>query len=105
MQENEERIRLYEALKSFRFQDRSVPEHDHGSLVRYILDGVIPGGFLQAVLSNDLREACARADDQNLFAIPVIVAWLYNYAPANCWGSKLHMETHAGAIERSRMFK
>ena len=45
------------------------------------------GSFLEAVLCNDLWEACSLADDNNLWILPVIVAWLYNNVPAACWGS------------------
>ncbi len=45
------------------------------------------GGFLTAVLSNDLAEACARADEQNLWSLPVIVGYVWNHLPSGCWGS------------------
>jgi len=45
------------------------------------------GGFLSAVLSNNLSEAVGRADLENLWAIPAIVAYLYNEVPGACWGS------------------
>jgi len=45
------------------------------------------GSFLMAVLSNDLADACQRADPQNCVSLPALVAYLYNHAPASCWGS------------------
>jgi len=57
-------------------------------LKRYVEEHIPPGGFLRAVLENDLKEACARADDENLRVIPIYVAWLYKEAPNVCWGSK-----------------
>lgn len=45
------------------------------------------GDFLMAVLSNDLRGACQRADDENIENLPAYVAYLYNEAPGACWGS------------------
>jgi len=56
-------------------------------LVRYINDRVPAGGFLHAVLENDLKEAVARADEENMELIPIYVSWLYNEAPTACWGS------------------
>lgn len=65
----------------------SVPADLHGGLIRYILDGVPTGGFLLAVLSNDLRQACDRADHVNKLYIAQIVGFLNTHAPADCWGS------------------
>lgn len=65
-----------------------VPEHLHGALKRYIVEGIDPGGFLFAVLTNDLKEAVSRADHINLQRIPDIVKFLYNEAPGPCWGSR-----------------
>lgn len=46
-----------------------------------------PGGFLRAVLENDLVQAFQRADDENLEALFDIVSYLYNEVPSVCWGS------------------
>jgi hypothetical protein len=67
--------------------ERLVPEHDHHGLIAFINDGIVPGSFLQAVLENNLREAFGRADLTNRAALFDIVSWLYNDAPADCWGS------------------
>jgi hypothetical protein len=50
------------------------------------------GGFLTAVLENDLRAACERADMTNRRMLFDIVSWLYNEAPAQAWGSKERVE-------------
>lgn len=47
-----------------------------------------PGGFLTAVLSNDLQDAVARADEHNIRIIPDIVYVLYNDYPSGMWGSR-----------------
>lgn len=64
-----------------------VPEHLHGGLVRYLVQHIQPGHFLTAVLENDLREAMGRADDVSRAGLYSIVLFLYNDAPAPCWGS------------------
>lgn len=46
------------------------------------------GDFLQAVLSNDLQAACARADSSNLWVIPVYAAYIYNELPSQSHGSR-----------------
>lgn len=69
------------------FHGTDVPRHIRGSLWRWATQGIPPGSFLQAVLRNDLRAACERADEINRVRLYDIVAWLYNSAPAECWGS------------------
>jgi hypothetical protein len=64
-----------------------IPEHCRQGLLDYLRYGVPPGHFLQAVLSNDLAEACGRADSTNQRALFEYVFVLYNYAPGAAWGS------------------
>lgn len=66
---------------------QGVPEYMRGAVCRYIENGIPPGDFLTAVLRNDLREACGRADDTNRHALFDYVSVLYCYAPAGSWGS------------------
>ncbi len=53
----------------------------------YMEKGHPPGSFLTALLSNDLMEACRRADDANRLSLGLWAAWLYNEAPAVSFGS------------------
>lgn len=53
----------------------------------YIEHGRQPGGFMLALLSNDLKETMKRADDRNRRRVFELVAWFYNEAPAGCQGS------------------
>jgi hypothetical protein len=64
-----------------------IPPHMQEALTRYVVDRVAPGDFLQAVIRNDLRDACGRADADNLLLLPTYVKWFYNVAPGSCWGS------------------
>lgn len=64
-----------------------IPGYMHQGLVDYIVDGKPPGGFLIAVLTNDLKNACQAADDTNRHLIYHYVEFLWNHAPAACWGS------------------
>jgi hypothetical protein len=69
-----------------------IPEHMIEGLTNWILHGRTPGYFLQAILMNDLKEACLRADDYNRTRIWNYVNFLLNESPMNCWGSKEKME-------------
>ena len=64
-----------------------IPERMIGGIRRYIENGIEPGGFLSAVLCNDLLEACGRADDENRTLIFQYVQFFYCCAPSECWGS------------------
>lgn len=57
------------------------------SINRYVDDGIPPGDFLSAVLTNDLIGACANADWQNRNRLFDIVSYLYNTIPNAAWGS------------------
>lgn len=65
----------------------AVREDMIGALERYVTQRISPGGFLTAVLSNDLREAQGRADDYNARTLNAIVGLCYTGLPSECWGS------------------
>ncbi len=67
--------------------EAGVPAHNHEALIEYIFAGRPTGGFLSALLANDLKQTCAQADHINAAAIHKIVGWLWNHAPIACWGS------------------
>jgi hypothetical protein len=77
----------YRAHLVRRMLDSGVPHHVHEGLREYIAARRPVGGFLTAVLSNDLLEACVRADEINQRCLTAIVHFLHAYAPAPCWGS------------------
>ena len=70
------------------FGNYRVPDRMMASLRGYIKHGHPVGGFLFAVLTNNLKEAVGRADSENLANLPAYVGYLYNEAPAACWGSE-----------------
>lgn len=76
----------------FWFQSYHIPPRMNGGIKRYVFDGVRPGEFLQAVISNDLKEAVGRADDENMANLPAYAALFYNHFPIGSWGSPEVME-------------
>jgi len=66
---------------------------------RYLEDGMLPGGFLQAVLKNDLAESFARADLESQAALFDIVGWLNTECPSTAWGNEEKVK--AWALGRS----
>ena len=69
-----------------------LPPHMHAAITDWIERGWQPGDFLTALLSNDFMEACGRADEHNLAALSAWAVYLYNYAPAGCYGSPGNVE-------------
>jgi hypothetical protein len=57
------------------------------SLRRYIERKIETGGFLRAVLENDLNAAVFRADNSNRKLIVQLVQYLEWYCPRDCHGS------------------
>jgi hypothetical protein len=81
-----------------------IPQRTMDSIEAWIGHGLVPGSFLQAVLSNHLAESFARADEENRAALYEIVAWLVNCAPHGCFGSSLAVANWANRkrAERAR---
>jgi transcriptional regulator with XRE-family HTH domain len=58
------------------------------SINAYVMTGRPVGGFLYAVLTNNLKESFQRADEHCELAMKWIVRYLYNRVPGSCWGTK-----------------
>ena len=90
MQTNEEGERTVVLLEDRQLleslRQSGVAEHLHEGLVNYVNQYIQPGDFLMQVLSNDLRGAFERGDEESIASLRALVLWLYNEAPANCWG-------------------
>lgn len=72
---------------SYEFHGFTIEPHMVSGIRRYIDERIAPGGFLTAVICNDLSGAVGRADNTNLKNLPAFVGYFYNEAPATCWGS------------------
>jgi hypothetical protein len=77
-----------------------VPDYMHGGLARWVLWAIPPGDFLKAVLSNDLKGAAQRADENNQRCLFDWCVVLYNALPGNCHGSPLDIEAWRGTLGR-----
>lgn len=69
-----------------------IPAHMHDGMLRYLNEGTMPGSFLRAVFENDLMRAAARADYENLRALPDYAHLLYRLPPV-CFGSASTVES------------
>lgn len=79
-----------EELLRTRLTAHMIPQHLHEGLLRYFLHGIRPGGYLCAVLSNNLRETIDRAATAfgatHQDAVNIIRFCEMN-APGTAWGS------------------
>jgi hypothetical protein len=76
----------------FIYLNEGIPLHMWAPLEGYIERHEPVGHFLTALLSNNLKEAFARADAFNVRLMHVYVAYLQQHAPARCWGSPEKVE-------------
>jgi hypothetical protein len=83
----------------YRYLGYYVPQNTIDELRRYAFNGVPLGGFLEAVVSNDLVSAVSRADSYNQNNLPALVVYVYNELPAECWGSR---ETYEHWLDKFR---
>lgn len=65
-----------------------LPEHLQEGIRDYIEVGLPLGGFLQAVVQNDLARAVERADPFTSLQLKEVVKFFLHYAPGTCHGSK-----------------
>jgi len=64
-----------------------IPSYMHGGLMRYVNNRIDPGGFLTAVISNDLMRAFEKADSINKGIIEKYARLMYNEFPSASYGS------------------
>jgi len=67
---------------------RGLPSASADSLANYIYFGREPGGFMTAVLENDLVGSFSRADDQNINLMYMYAQIMYMDVPVVCRGSR-----------------
>ena len=65
-----------------------IPEHMRESVILYVDHGIPPGGFLRAVLENNLTEAAAQADEINKHHLYDWACVMYNEIPQIARGSR-----------------
>jgi len=64
-----------------------IPPAVFDGLKMYVLNGIMPGSFLSAVLSNDLFMAIGCADPLSTLTLPNLVKYIHWNVPGSCHGS------------------
>lgn len=70
-----------------------LPEHMRDGARRYVEHHIRPGGFLQAMLADNLPRALACADEENAASVGRWQRWLVEECPPEAWGSVEKMES------------
>lgn len=71
------------------------------NVYRYVIDGLQPGHFLTAVITNNLLDAVNRADSRNLKALGTWIKFFYNVCPSGCYGN---IETMKNWMDERRSY-
>jgi hypothetical protein len=79
-----------------------IPGRTLDALIMYGRNHYPTGGFLRAVLANDLRGAINRADTGNLAALKLIVQFVSNEMPSGIWGSEKKVVKHLKKVGAER---
>lgn len=74
------------------FIELGLPEYMWQGVEDYLMRGWEPGGFLTAVITNDLKGAFSRADMTNEHLIKEWVQFMYWHMPAISQGDRESME-------------
>lgn len=78
---------IEQRLKEFRFRGHGIPAYTAQVIIDYLCYGVPPGGALEGVLENDLKKAVSHAGDFDMWLLPIYLAFFYNEAPSDSWGT------------------
>ena len=95
---------VYKDSMLFNDDRLDIPERTKRSLDRWACFAEYQGGFITAVLENNLVEAFNKADRKNLNALDDIVKYIYNHLPFECWGSIEKVEKWEGLELRNKKF-
>lgn len=68
------------------------------SINDYVVHGLEPGGFVTAVLANDLMEAVGRADMENRLTLHAICSYIYNEIGISLHGSYEAVKKHLNDV-------
>ena len=82
------RILETETVVGFTMRGGFIPHYMVNGILQYFNEKIPPGGFLRAVLENDLMSAAGKADDNNSIILHVYTAFFYNHCPNDSYGSK-----------------
>lgn len=98
MIDEEIKARILESVRKG-FIECEIPDHCRNGIELYLTDGILPGSFLTAVLSNDFKEVCARADMKNEKCLKNYAMLMYHFMPSESQGSEIKVNAWLNRFE------
>lgn len=80
----------------YQFKGQYIPPRMMDLIEQWVKHAAEPGSFLTAIIQNDLKQAVANADEENVHNLAAYVSYFYNEVPIACWGSPKAMEQWKG---------
>ena len=80
----------------------AIPERIMSNLLYYVKGEEAPGGFLYAVLSNNLFSAFSRADAEMKPLIGLLIQYIHWEVPGCCHGSPEHVKAWMEKTRKER---
>jgi len=81
---------------------QGIPQETFKALQNYVVNHRAPGGFLAALLSNNLMETVLMSNLDNRQSIPLIFEYVLHHCPGNCWGSPEAVEKWVSVPNRNK---
>jgi len=78
-------------MKNYEFPEKCpayLKQDYYDTIRRFLTKGINPGQFMTAVLSNNLMDAMARADEETVGDLKSITMFIYNDVPGMCHGTR-----------------
>lgn len=91
----EQKERFLRLLVDYTFEGHRIPIYMHEPILQYVVEGIIPGAFLQGMIQKDMELALHHADMKNRWLLPVYFGFFYNHVPSPAWGSEKKMHEWA----------
>ncbi len=75
-----------------RANQSKIPSHFIAGLERYLAFGIHPGGFMRAILSNDLVDVINRADADALSCLRPLSLLVFDCIDTRAWGTRQRVD-------------
>lgn len=72
----------------------NIPQELIEGLILYRDEIIKPGGYLTAILENNLFDAVGKGDTVNLLVLKELCVYIYHELPGDIWGSKEIVEKY-----------
>jgi hypothetical protein len=89
-------------LSEDRFMLMEFSEDFKGSMERYLLQGLAPGGFATAMLACDWERALYNADTHNRTVFWAVAMWIRERMPGGSWGSYEAVDAWCRDVDHQR---